>query len=184
MGVESNLGVTPTPEELREIFIYNQENGELRWASDRNQRIKSGMLAGTIDRNGYVKIKIRGLFRFGHRIAWAIHSGAWPTKQIDHINGIRSDNRIANLREATAQENQANRHKGTSVTGYRGVMRSKGGKFVARRKTGDKLRQLGTFATAELAAKAYDAALIAEHGAFANPNFPSAPGARGPGATS
>jgi hypothetical protein len=48
-----------------------------------------------------------------HRIAWLLHTGKKPVKQIDHINGIRDDNRICNLREATNQENQWNRHKKT-----------------------------------------------------------------------
>lgn len=44
-----------------------------------------------------------------HRVAWALHYGEWPANQIDHINRDRSDNRIANLRDATSRENNANR---------------------------------------------------------------------------
>jgi hypothetical protein len=57
---------------------------------------------------GYFIGRILGKPYRAHRVAWAIYSGAWPESDIDHINGKRSDNRIANLRTATRQENGKN----------------------------------------------------------------------------
>lgn len=57
---------------------------------------------------GYVQIKISGKLYHAHRLAWLYVYGYMPEKEIDHINRIRDDNRIANLREATSQLNSLN----------------------------------------------------------------------------
>jgi hypothetical protein len=91
-----------------------------------------------------------------HILAWFFYHGSWPTGQIDHINGIKDDNRICNLRDVTQSKNMYNKKKAhkNSTTGFLGVSRS-GRKFTARLGTVRGLIHLGTFETAEEAHSAY-----------------------------
>ena len=59
------------------------------------------------DPKEYLRGQIDGKTYRAHRVAWLLHYGRWP-KEIDHINGNKSDNRILNLRECTRAENMAN----------------------------------------------------------------------------
>jgi hypothetical protein len=93
--------------ELRDLFSYDPETGHVHWIAPGKGRIKKKE-AGTIASNGYVGILIHGKRCYAHRIAWALHHGAWPDKQIDHVNGDKTDNRICNLRLATNSENGKN----------------------------------------------------------------------------
>lgn len=107
-------------ETLHERLSYNPETGIFTWKIS-NQWVKKGTQAGTICL-GYVKISINKIIIPAHRIAWAMTYGVWPDKEIDHVNGIRSDNRIENLREASRQQNCLNRSKATNnKSGYKGV---------------------------------------------------------------
>lgn len=83
-------------------FIYNPETGILY-----SRHLKRPISAKTTC--GYTCVYV-GAKRFqGHRVAWLLHYGEWPKSHIDHINGDRSDNRIANLRECSHQQNIQNR---------------------------------------------------------------------------
>ena len=95
------------------------------------------------------------------------------TIEADHISGDGLDNRRANLRRATRSQNAANRSlRPRTKTGYRGVSRS-GNRFYARLMSQGTQHYLGMYSTAIEAARAYDAAAHAHHGAFATPNFPN-----------
>jgi hypothetical protein len=76
-------------------------------------------VAGTKRHDGYITIKLFRVSFLVHRLAWALHTGAWPEDQIDHINRDPSDNRVVNLRESTDREN--NRNLGRSVKNTSGV---------------------------------------------------------------
>lgn len=93
---------------------------------------------------------------------------------VDHINGDGLDNRRANLRVCTIQQNSCNRRiieKGTSR--YKGVSRSKGSKkWRAIIYSKNEQIDLGHFETEIEAANAYDAAALKYHGRFARLNFP------------
>src|SRR5690554_2331296 len=89
------------------LLSYDPETGHFHWAVQRS-RIKVGMRAGSITDEGYVAIKVMGRSYKAHRLAWLFHYGSPVPEFIDHINGDRSDNRIANLREANRTQNQAN----------------------------------------------------------------------------
>lgn len=72
--------------------------------------------------NGYLRVACCGQAYLGHRVAWILATGKEPTGVIDHINGVRSDNRLINLRDVSLSENSANHGKYcTSPAGITGV---------------------------------------------------------------
>jgi len=117
----------PPPELLRKLLRYEPDTGKLFWRERTPDMFKigrhsakhtcnkwNGRYAGKIamnsnDGSGYMRGPIMCQWHRAHRVIWAIETGAWPVDQIDHINGVRSDNRIANLRPATNLDNSHNR---------------------------------------------------------------------------
>jgi hypothetical protein len=110
----------PTPEELRQLLRYEPETGKLFWRergagfTDRQRSAFNGTYAGKealacVGNHGYRCGTIIRRNVLAHRIAWAIHFGVWPTDELDHVDGNRTNNRIANLRAATSQDNKKNR---------------------------------------------------------------------------
>lgn len=107
---------------LKELLDYNPDSGTFTWKVTRTGTAKAGQVAGTPNIGGYVLIRVEGITYMAHRLAWFYVYGVWPAHQIDHINRERSDNRIANLREATNAENQQNCNvRSTNKSGYTGV---------------------------------------------------------------
>jgi hypothetical protein len=104
-----------------------------------------------------------------HRVAWAIYYGKWPEKQIDHINHIKSDNRINNLRQADHSQNGCNRGlQSNNRSGVSGVhWSSQKEKWFAKIKLNGKSKHLGVFSDIEDAANAVKKARIEMHGDFA-----------------
>jgi hypothetical protein len=101
----------PTIEQLNEWLKYDPETGFLHWKKRPSNRLSEhyqSVPAGGINTRGYVTIQLRGKDMRVHRVVWAMVTGAWPKEHIDHINGIPSDNRFCNLREATNAENVRN----------------------------------------------------------------------------
>lgn len=151
-----NYSTTVPVEYLRELFDYNSETGVIRWKVARGP-IRPGRELTRVSTSGYGKVNVDGKTLLAHRVAWAIYHGAWPTLDIDHIDGDRRNNAISNLRQATRTENCQN-----VVTTKR---KSAGGQGV----WWDKIRQrwraviwvagksilLGRFKTKEEAAQAY-----------------------------
>lgn len=155
-----------TPARLRELFSYCPETGALTWAIKRG-RANPGDPAGIVSNRGHIKVKVHGHCFQGHRIIWAIVTGAWPAEQIDHRDGNKTNNRWANLREATPAMNAQNLRvaKRKNKTGFLGVHVSKHdpGCFVAQIKLSGKRYNLGTFKSAEAAHAAYVAAKRVMH---------------------
>ena len=147
-----------TVHRLRELLSYDPDAGLFSWQFSRGP-IRLGMQAGTVKDNGYVQIKVDGAFYRAHRLAWFYTHGEWPAHDIDHINGDRADNRLANLRCATRAENMQNARKArrNSKTGLLGASpsRGKGGGFRADIKVNGKQTVLGTFSSAQEAHEAY-----------------------------
>jgi hypothetical protein len=139
---------------LKEALDYDSETGEFRWKVTRG-KARKGALAGT-PTNGYVQIGLGGELFKAHQLAWLFVHGAWPELDMDHINGIRSDNRIVNLREATREVNQQNLRKphADNRNGLLGVVTNHA-RFSARIMVRGKPIYLGTFATPEQAHAAY-----------------------------
>lgn len=129
-----------------------------------NSKVKVGDRAGCLYKDGYRVIKVGNKRYVEHRIIWYLYYGKWPQGQIDHINHIRSDNRIANLRDNfDPQKQQYNRKPNKNNTsGYRGVWFHKG-KWEARLRNKGKLLYLGRFNTVEEANKAYQEAVRRLH---------------------
>ena len=156
-------------QQLNELFDY--KDGQLIWKISTAKCIKIGDIAGSICKtNGYRVIRINKILYKAHRLIWIYFNGDIDTAlQIDHINQIRSDNRIENLRLATRSQNGSNRPKQKDNTsGYKGVSWSKQHKkWVAQIIKNKKLIYLGLFATPEVASQAYNAAATKLQGEFA-----------------
>lgn len=104
---------------LKERLAYDPKTGHFRWLKCRHEFV--GKIAGS-NNNGYRHILIDGILLKGHRIAWAMTYGEWPSDEIDHRNGNGLDNRIDNLRLATRSQNNQNKmvYK-NNVCGIKGV---------------------------------------------------------------
>ena len=105
-------------------------------------------------------------FYYGHRLAWFLHYGEWPTGEIDHVNGNPSDNRIANLRIATRLQQAANARKRRA--GLKGAFRFKRGpKWTAQIRHDGVKHHLGVFEDERTAHEAYCEAARRLNGEFA-----------------
>jgi hypothetical protein len=162
-----------TAEYVRSILEYNPGTGELRWkwredvGSRWNTRY-AGKAAGSVRSDGYLKITINDRRYLAHRLAWLYVHGEWPPDQIDHIDCDPGNNRIANLRLATRQENSRNvGRRANNTTGVPGVYWHKGrSKFMARIKVDYQTIYLGLFDTLAEATAARHAAEITHFGDF------------------
>lgn len=153
-----------SPEELRKLLRYDAETGALTWLPRPATMFRtardcrawntrySNKPAMTSDNGiGYRVGKIGRRLYCAHRVAWTIIHGRWPDGQIDHMNGIRSDNRLTNLREVTASENAKNTSmRAANKSGHTGVFwdRRKG-KWSASMRSNGKSYFLGYFTEIE-----------------------------------
>lgn len=149
-----------TRDRLFDLLDYSAETGEFTWKFRVENKRGNGRIAGAIHPHGYRRICIDGNLHSAQRLAWLYVYGAWPTILVDHINGDRSDNRIANLRLADFKENQQNRRRSKSNTsGKTGVRWCKQtGKWRAYIEPDGKSIHLGRFQMFEDACRARAAA--------------------------
>lgn len=155
---------TLTLERLRALLCYDPDTGLFWNKVNRNRCAIAGEVAGHTEKNGYVMVKIDRKAHLAHRLAWFYMHGSWPSHQIDHINGNRADNRIANLRNVTACGNQQNvrRAQKNNRIGLLGVSRN-GANYAANIEAHGKRHYLGTFPTVEEAGAAYKTAKAKLH---------------------
>ena len=108
-------------ETLKEWIDYNPKTGEFKWKKSPHHLIKAGDMAGGYEKRGYRIFKLKEKTIKGHRAAWAIIYGYFPSGEIDHIDNNPSNNRIDNLREVDRSRNQMNaktpKHNKSGVKG-------------------------------------------------------------------
>jgi len=171
---------TLTADRLRELLFYDRETGVFTRRIRTSNRINVGDEAGGLCSNGYRQIVVEGHHYYAHRLAWLYVTGEWPPVEIDHINGIRDNNRWANLRAATRSQNAANTgRRKDNKSGFKGVhWNSHARRWQAMIRINQKTRFLGSFDTPEDASAAYAAASVklngsfAKHGSDLDPCFP------------
>jgi hypothetical protein len=154
-----------TQERLKEILDYDPDTGLFTRKAINNPNQKIGQIAGSRYDNGYVCIMVDNKLYKAHRLVWFYIHGVWPSKYIDHINGIRHDNRIDNLRECSKLENAQNiKIPICNKSGYMGVSWAKvSKKWKAQIKTNGKVIGLGYFDDPAEAHRAYLAAKAKYH---------------------
>lgn len=152
-----------------ELLSYDPATGIITNRSSRHGMTKAGTTAGGLNRSGYRYIRVDGRRYAAHRLAWLLTHGCWPTGDIDHVNGDRADNRLANLREATRLQNAANaRRPCTNTSGYKGVhWATHRRKWRASIGVNYRKLYLGYFATPQDAHAAYIAAAAKYFGSYA-----------------
>lgn len=132
-----------TQERLKDLLRYEPETGNFYWLNPAAKRMHHGELAGFVDYNGYVYIKVDSKRHSAHRLAWLHVYGHFPSNFIDHINTVRSDNRISNLREATRSQNMMNRSvektASLALKGLAGIRKAKSGEPDVRRMGKEKM---------------------------------------------
>lgn len=149
-----------TAEDLRTRFSYDSTSGLFtRLIGVSGNGTKAGTIAGSKDDQGYLKITISGQYFKAHRLAWLYVYGVWPVHEVDHINGIRSDNRIINLRDTPRVMNSENQRscKSNNKSKLLGVASpcGKDKKFTALITVNGKTARLGRFDTADEAHQCY-----------------------------
>ncbi len=146
---------------LARTLEYDRGTGVFTWKhvdggnAARNSKY-AGKSAGSTNRNGYVAIGVDGDIYLAHQLAWFYVYGVWPSGEIDHKNGKRSDNRLANLRDiskADNLQNQRSAHK-QNKSGLLGVYQFEG-RWRSCIKRQGRTRHLGVFDSAQAAHEAY-----------------------------
>lgn len=161
---------------VRQLLHYDRSSGSLTWAAPNARCLRPGDKAGYDNGNGYRRLRIDGRPYYAHNIAWLHAFGIWPERRIDHVNGDRSDNRLDNLRLASASENAANaRLSRANTSGHRGVSWHKAaGRWNAKIVRNGTTIHLGLFDRLEDAARAYRRAAHAIYGDFARSGYAEA----------
>lgn len=132
---------------LKEVLSYDPDTGLFTWRVSLNARGPVGAIAGTLRPDGYVKIQIDGIPMMAHRLAWIFVHGYLPHVELDHINRVRRDNRLVNLRLATSKQNKENQAtRVTNTSGHKGVHWDKSrGKWLAFVVHNRKFKNLGRY---------------------------------------
>ncbi len=150
-----------TAARLREVLHYDPATGIFTWVRPTGRRAKIGDAAGSAEGRGYWAIRIDCERYKAHRLAWLYQYGEWPLGDLDHINGDKRDNRIANLREASRSTNIQNLRaaKSHNSSGFLGVILDRSKKtakrYTARIVHNGKQHSLGYYNTPEEAHAVY-----------------------------
>lgn len=157
---------------LKELLHYDPETGVFTRRLNKG-RWKAGSVAGCTakwSRGGvYTVIRVDDVLHLAHRLAWLYVTGEWPSDEIDHIDLNGANNRWANLRAATGDQNKANKPKqSNNTTGFKGVwFHRQIGRYAASINIRGKKHSLGCYATPEEAHAAYRAAAVRAWGEYA-----------------
>lgn len=161
---------------LRKRLVLEPETGKLYWRECEDLPLKwntryAGKEAFTaVCARGYKRGSINNQPYLAHHVVFALATGSWYVKSVDHRDGNTLNNRPSNLREATLSQNQANKRQ-SSANPHKGITLDKRtGKWIAQIRKNGKNFRLGSFVRAEDAAKAYDEAAKQLHGGYARTN--------------
>lgn len=163
-----NMTAASLAARVRELFDYDHESGafirRVRLAQRHQVGDRADLLVNHGVARGYRRVAFDSQKYQAHRVAWLYVHGRWPEFQIDHINGDRGDNRIANLRDVPARVNNENQRKAYSNNrcGLLGVFAHQG-KWRSRIQTRGLSLDLGSFETPEQAHAAYLKAKRSQH---------------------
>lgn len=154
---------------VRKLFDYNPNDGVLRWKINISKNIKVGTAAGCVDRYGYIRTKINGNIHPNHRIIYLWWYGFLP-EIIDHIDTVKTNNFINNLRECTISQNGWNSNiSAANTSGVKGVTWHKqANKWQAQIQVDKKSIYLGLFKNIELAELTVKNKRSEIHGEFCN----------------
>ncbi len=159
-----------TQSELKTRLHYDPDTGIWRWLAKSGQgsRVRNGDIAGTVNKNGYLRIKIDCELYTAHCLAWLYMTGEWPQVEVDHRDCVPENIRWANLRLATASQNGANKRTyKNNKCGTKGVTVLPSGRYRATLRKDGRFHHIGCFETAMEASLAYMAAAKEKHGEFA-----------------
>lgn len=145
-----------TANNVRELLNYDQETGVFTWKVDVAKNRKAGQMAGSLSTQEYVVLTINGKTYKAHRVAWLYVYGEWPASILDHINQVKNDNRITNLRLSDAVLNGKNRkpNKGRENTTGASFVKSRN-RWIASIMVDKKRLHLGSFVNQTDAVAAY-----------------------------
>ena len=158
----------PSLDRLNELFRYEPETGKLI----RRKGVKrsaAGTVVGSLMASGHVYVSVDYQKCYVHRVVWKMVHGEDPEVEIDHINGVKDDNRLSNLRLADRSQNAMNsRLQKNSTSGLKGVTFVKDrGNWLAQIKARGVYHYLGHHNTKQAAHEAYKRAAERLHGEFA-----------------
>ncbi len=146
-----------TAQRLRELLSYDPETGVFTRLVYASSHATIGRAAGGLSSSGYIYIAIDGRKYQAHRLAWLYTHGCWPALEVDHINGVKFDNRISNLRDVSRTDNARNflgPTKRNASSGVLGVTPC-GDRWRAAVTVSRKRIHVGVFDTKEAAHDAY-----------------------------
>lgn len=153
-------------EQLKDMFHIYPETGKIYWKNPpKNHPDLMGKEAG-FDSGTYWVIKVNKKAQKRSRLIFFIANGRFPSPCIDHINGIKTDDRIANLREATVMQNNWNHKNRVKTTDLPMGIRKNGNKFVARISHNKKQITIGTFENLIEASNVYKEKRIELYGQY------------------
>lgn len=144
-------------EYLCQHFHYDAESGKFSYRNSARGRM-AGAAAGSKSESGYCVLRAGRKSYLAHRVAFAMHYGRWPSGDLDHINRVRDDNRICNLRETDKTKNNWNRGRRKDSKGPVGVYPMSRGAWGAHIVVNYHRIRLGRFATQQEASEAYETA--------------------------
>lgn len=176
---------------IRKLVVYQPDTGKFFFrprsshtgarSASFNTRLAGAETGLTRTEKGYLCLSLLDRKYKAHRVAYALMTGEWP-HEIDHINGVRDDNRWCNLRNVSRRENRANTYGWSKTTKsvYIGVTKNKASpRWIAQATINYKNHYIGSFSTELEAAKARDTYVLAHCEYTPKLNFPEESSAHG-----